>query len=48
MSIDNDARAGRPTTLTDERSMKLVADSLEEDLRATCEELSRVMGAKTS
>ena len=27
--------------------MKLVADALEEDRRATCEELSRVTGAKT-
>ena len=28
--------------------MKLVADALEEDRRATCEELSRAAGAKTS
>ena len=44
MSIDNDPRPGRPRTLKDERSVKLVADALEEDCRATCEELSRATG----
>ena len=44
MSIDNDPRPGRPRTSTDERSVKLVADALE-DHRATCEELSRTAGA---
>ena len=48
LSIDNDPRPGRPTTSTDERSVKLVADALEEDRRATCEELSRAAEAKTS
>ena len=48
VSTDNDPRPGRPRTLTDERSVKLVADALEEDRRATCEELSLVTGAKTS
>ena len=48
LRIDNDQRSGRPRTSTDERSVKLVADALEEDRRAACEELSRVMGAKTS
>ena len=46
MSINNDPRPGRPRTSTDERSVKLVADSLEEDRRATCEELSRATEAK--
>ena len=48
LSIDNDPRLGRSRTSTDERSVKLVADALEEDRRATCEELSRTTGAKTS
>ena len=39
VSIDNDPRPGRPRTSTDKRSVKLVADSLEEYRRATCEEL---------
>ena len=47
VSIDNDPRPGRPRTSTDERSVKLVADDLEEDRRATREELSRTTGAKT-
>ena len=41
MSIDNDPRPGRPRTSTEERSVKLVADALEEDHRATSEELFR-------
>ena len=48
MSIGNDPRPGRPRTSTDERSVKLVADALEEDCHATCEELSTATGAKTS
>ena len=48
VSIDNDPRPGRPRTSTDQRSVKLMADAFEEDLCATCEELSRAMGAKTS
>ena len=47
MSIDNDPRPGRPRTSTDERSVKLVIDDLEED-RGRYEELSRATGAKTS
>ena len=47
VSIDNEPRLGRPRTSTAERSVKLVADVLEEDHCATCEELSRTMGAKT-
>ena len=37
VTIDNDLRLGRPRTSTDERSVKLVADALEEDRRETCE-----------
>ena len=48
VSIDNDPRPGRPRTSADERSVKLVADALEEDRHATCEELSRAKGEKTS
>ena len=40
-SIDNDPR---PRMSTDERSVKLVADALEEECRATCEEISRATG----
>ena len=47
VSIDNDPRPGRLSTSTDERSVKLVADALEEDRRETCQELSRATGAKT-
>ena len=43
LSIDNGPKPGRPRTSTDETSVKLVADALEED-RATCEEISRAMG----
>ena len=38
VTIDNDPRPGRPRTSTDQRSVKLVADTLEEDCRVTCEE----------
>ena len=48
VSIHNDARSGGPRTSTDERSVKLVADVLEEDYRATCEELSRATGVPAS
>ena len=48
MSRNKDPRPGKPRTSTDERSVKLVADALEQDHRATCEELSRATGAKTS
>ena len=46
MSIDSDSRLGRPRTSTEERSVKLVANSIEEDRRATYEELFRATGAK--
>ena len=38
VSIDNDPKPGRSRISTDERSVKLVADALE-DRRATCEEI---------
>ena len=47
LSIDNYPRPGRPKISTDETSVKLVADALEEDRRATCEELSIATGTKT-
>ena len=46
VSIDNDPRLGRLRTSTNERRVKLVADALEEDYHATCEELSRTTEAK--
>ena len=46
VSIDNNPTTGRLRTSTDGRSVKLLADALE-DHRATCEELSRAMGEKT-
>ena len=45
VSIDSDRRPGRSRTSTDERSVKLVAVALEEDRRATCEDLSRTTRA---
>ena len=42
--IENDPRPGSPSTSTDERNVKLVADALEEDSRETCEKLSRATG----
>ena len=44
MSIDNDPIPGRPKTSTDERSVKFVADALDENRRAACEQLSRATG----
>ena len=46
--MNSDPRPRRPRTSTHERSVKLVADTLEEDHRATGEELSRVTGGRTS
>ena len=46
VSIGNDPRPGRPRTTTDERMVKLMADALEDDRRAICEELCRAAGAK--
>ena len=47
VSINKDSRPGRSRTLTDERSVKLMADALEDRLE-TCEELSRATRTKTS
>ena len=49
MSVDNDPRPGRIRLSTDERSLKLVADTFKEDRHASarCEEFSRPKGAKT-
>ena len=47
VSIDNDRRPGRQRTSTDERSVKLVADALEEDCHVIFQELSRTTGVKT-
>ena len=44
VSIKDDARPGRPKSSTDERSVQLVADALEEDRRVTCEDLSDITG----
>ena len=48
VNIDNDPRPGRPRASPDERSLKLVADALEEDRRAICKEFPRATIAKTS
>ena len=48
VSLDNDPRLGRPRTSTDERSVKFVADALEEDHIVTCEKLSKAMGVPVS
>ena len=48
MSINDDPRPGRPKTSTEERSVKLVSDAPEEDRRATCEELSKTTGIRTT
>ena len=47
VSIDNDPKSGRPRTSRDERSVKIVADALEKNRRASCEELSRATRTKT-
>ena len=48
MSIDNDPRLGKPRAPTVERNVMFVADVLEEDRCATCEEISRDTRAKSS
>ena len=40
VTTNNDPRPGRPKTSTDEQSVKLVADFLAENHRATCKEIS--------
>ena len=44
VTINEDPRPERPKTSTDEQSVKLVADFLAEDRRATCEEISQDTG----
>jgi len=44
VTINDDQKPGKPKTSTDERSVKLVADFLAQDRRATCEEISRATG----
>jgi transposase len=44
VTINDDQRPGRPKTSTDERSVKLVAEFLAKDRRATCEEISQAAG----
>jgi hypothetical protein len=44
VTINDDPRPGTSKTSTDERSMKLVVDFLEQDRRATCEEASQATG----
>ena len=39
--MKDDKRPEKPKTSTDERSVKLVADFLAQDRRATCEEISQ-------
>ena len=46
VNTDNDPSSGRSRTSAGERNVKLVADALEEDRRATWEELFRATGAK--
>ena len=46
MSMDNDPRPGRSRTSTDERSVTLVADALEENRHATCENLLEPLDQK--
>ena len=48
VKTDNEPRPGRWRTSTDERSVKLVADALEENRRTTCEELSRATGVSAT
>jgi len=44
VTINDDPKPGRPKTSTEERSVKLVADFLAQDRRATCEEISQATG----
>ena len=44
VAINDDPRPGRPKTSTDELTVKLVADFLAQDRRATCEEISQATG----
>jgi len=44
VTMNDDLRPGRPKTSTDEQNVKLVADILAQDHRATCEEISLATG----
>jgi hypothetical protein len=44
VTINDDQKPGRLKTSTDEQSVKLVADFLAQDHRATCEEISQATG----
>ena len=44
VTINDNPRPGRPKTSTDERSVKLVANFLAQDSRATCGEISEATG----
>ena len=46
VSINDDPKSGRPKKSTDERSVKLLADCLVEDRRATCEEMSQALRSR--
>jgi len=44
VTINDDQKPGRLKTSTDEQSVKLVADFLAQDRRATCKEISQATG----
>jgi len=48
VTINDDVKQGRPKTSTDERSVKIVADCLAEDRRATYEETSQATVISTT
>jgi hypothetical protein len=48
ITINDDPGPGRLKTSTDEQSVKLVADFLAQDRRATCEEISQATGIFTN
>jgi len=48
VTINDDPRPGRLKTSTDERSVKLVADLLAENCRATCKEISQPTGISST
>jgi hypothetical protein len=44
VTINNDPKPGGPKTSVDERSVRLVAEFLAEDRRATCEKIPQATG----
>jgi hypothetical protein len=48
VAINDDPRPGRSKTSKDEWNVKLVADFLTQDCRATCEEISQATGISTA